>query len=222
QEKYYMISQDIGFLTCGMGRDIYSWESDSPEGPFVNKKLLYTIEDKYEGEYLVTYNATAHPEFMKNNELLISYNVNGFDNDDSTPCVNECQDAFADRRNADGYRPKFIRVPLDFIDPALNIPDATFTCSTDPLPTGLYPQYKQFKKINIYPNPSQSGSFSVAVEDFADNGIVKVLIKDLRGRVSHEAFMENGKITFRLEKKGDFFIHIASSNRKSISKIIIQ
>ena len=70
QDKYYMISQDIGFLTCGLGRDIYSWESDSPEGPFTNKKLLYTIEDKFNGEYMITYNATVHPELIKNNELI--------------------------------------------------------------------------------------------------------------------------------------------------------
>lgn len=119
KDKYYMVSQENGYLSCGLGREIYSWESDSPTGPFTNKKLVYTIEDKYKGEYLVTYNANAHPEFIENNELLISYNVNGFDSYSDTPCENECQNPFRDRRNADGYRPKFIRVPLSFIDPAL-------------------------------------------------------------------------------------------------------
>ena len=72
QEKYIMVSQEVGFLTCGLGREIYSWESDTPYGPFTNKKILYTIEDKYRGNYWVTYNATAHPEFVKDNERLIS------------------------------------------------------------------------------------------------------------------------------------------------------
>lgn len=140
QGKYYMISQDIGFLSCGLGRDIYSWESNSPEGPFKNKKLLYTIEDKYKGEYWVTYNATAHPEFIENNELLISYNVNGFDNYEDTPCQNECQNAFTDRRNADGYRPKFIRVPLSFIDSTLS--------AEPPAISGLKVQYQVRLKNN--------------------------------------------------------------------------
>ena len=222
QGKYYLISQDIGFLVCGLGREIYSWESDSPEGPFTNKKLLYTIEDKYEGEYLVTYNATAHPEFIRDNELLISYNVNGFDNDVTTPCENECQDAFADRRNADGYRPKFIRVPLDYIDPALNVPNATLFCKNEPLPTGLYPQREKFEKVNIYPNPSETGSFFIDVEDYAGNGSIKVAVKDLRGQLLYQSFLKNGKKTVRLENSGVYFVHVYSLKRQNISKIVVQ
>ncbi len=111
QNKYYLISQDIGFLSCGLGRDIYAWKSDSPQGPFTDKTLLYTIEDKYRGSYYITYNATAHPEFTKNNELLISYNVNDI-------CPAQCGPN-GGRRNADGYRPKFIRVPYSVLDPSL-------------------------------------------------------------------------------------------------------
>ncbi len=114
QGKYYMISQDNGFLTCGLGRDIYAWRSDTPYGPFTDKTLLYTIEDKYRGSYYITYNATAHPQFTTNNELLISYNVNDI-------CPAQCG-ASGGRRNADGYRPKFIRVPFSVIDPALTTP----------------------------------------------------------------------------------------------------
>src|SRR5690606_32692736 len=139
KDKYYMVSQENGYMSCGLGREIYSWEADSPVGPFTNKKLLYTIEDKYQGEYLVTYNATAHPQFIENNELLISYNVNGFDNYSDTPCQNECQNPFRDRRNADGYRPKFIRVPLSFIDPALADSTLQAHCSATPA-SGYAPQ----------------------------------------------------------------------------------
>lgn len=111
KSKYYMISQDNGYLTCGLGREIYAWRSDNPYGPFSGKKVLYTIEDKYKGSYYITYNATAHPQFTKDNELLISYNVNDI-------CPAQCG-ANGGRRNADGYRPKFIRVPYSVIDPEL-------------------------------------------------------------------------------------------------------
>lgn len=113
QNSYYLISQDIGFLTCGLGREIYAWKSDTPYGPFTGKTLLYTIEDKYKDSYMITYNATAHPEFTKDNELLISYNVNGI-------CPKECESG--NRRYADGYRPKFIRVPFGVIDSTLTVP----------------------------------------------------------------------------------------------------
>jgi hypothetical protein len=145
QGRYYMISQDIGFLTCGYGRDIFSWESDHPEGPFTNKKLLYTIEDKYRSEYMITYNATAHPEFIKNNELLISYNVNG-------ACTPYCEDPFANRYNADLYRPKFIRVPLDYIDPALNVPDPVYPIES-PV-TGAEEEEFFSVRLEVYPNPA--------------------------------------------------------------------
>ncbi|MEI6900069.1 MAG: DUF5005 domain-containing protein, partial [Bacteroidota bacterium] len=74
--KYYLITQENGYLTCGLGRNIYSYESDNPYGPFINKKTLYTEESKVNGWYLLTYNGTAHPEFIENDELLVSYNTN--------------------------------------------------------------------------------------------------------------------------------------------------
>jgi hypothetical protein len=55
---------------------------------------------------LFTYNAMAHPEFTENGMLLISYNMNS----------NNLGDHF---RDADIYRPRFIRVPLKIIDPSL-------------------------------------------------------------------------------------------------------
>jgi PKD repeat protein len=107
--KYYCITQEIGFLVCGYGRRIYAYSSDSPAGPFTDRQTIYIIRDKYRGSYLVTYNATAHPEFTENNEILVSYNVNN-------TCPSQCSNAYTDRYNADLYRPKFIRVPLAVLD----------------------------------------------------------------------------------------------------------
>ena len=171
QNKYYMISQDIGFLTCGLGRDIYSWESNEPQGPFTNKKLLFTIEDKYNGEYMITYNATAHSEFIKNNELLISYNVNG-------TCTNYCDDPFNNRFDADLYRPKFIRVPLDFIDPALDIPDPIFPGG----PITDVAGDDAAKRISVYPNPSETGSITIDMENWKSASGVTIRITNVFGQ----------------------------------------
>ena len=117
--KYYIITQENGYLTCGLGQKIFAYVANSPYGPFNQKKLIYLIRDKYKGSYLITYNATAHPEFTKNNELLISYNVNGI-------CPSECTNAFNNRMNADTYRPRLVRVPFTILDSGIKLPVAAY------------------------------------------------------------------------------------------------
>ena len=95
--SYIMIMQE-----GSLGARIYSYISDTPYGPWRNKKLLYTTPIAYDNDQLFTYNALAHPQFTKNNELLISYNTNSF----------RLEDHY---ENAGIYRPRFIRVPFDLI-----------------------------------------------------------------------------------------------------------
>ena len=57
---------------------------------------LYTTPTWGEGTY--TYNAVAHPEQDAAGGLLVSYNVNSFDGSELY-------------RQADIYRPRFVRVP---------------------------------------------------------------------------------------------------------------
>ncbi len=114
--KYYLVTQENGYLECGLGRDIYSYVSDNPWGPFTGKTLLYTEESKFNGSYLLTYNAQAHPWNIENDELLVCYNVN--DRVDTLApyiCPSQCKDIWTDRLDADTYRPKFIRVPMGLI-----------------------------------------------------------------------------------------------------------
>lgn len=211
QDKYYMISQDIGFLTCGLGRDIYSWESNSPEGPFTNKKLLYTIEDKYNGEYMITYNATAHPEFIKNNELLISYNVNG-------ACTNYCEDPFASRYDADLYRPKFIRVPLEYIDPTLNIPDPVFP--VDPV-TAI--ENETPGGITVYPNPSETGSILIDFKNWIEiNGTAKFKVMNSYGQIIIEEKVDQSQISVSLNGTGLYFLHVIGPSRHDVTKVIVR
>lgn len=108
--RYHLFFQTNGYLSCGQGRNMYTISADVPWGPFENPRLLYTMRDTLNQSYLNTYNGQAHPQFTENDELLISYNVNG-------PCPDECPNPFTDRRAADGYRPKFARVPFSFIEP---------------------------------------------------------------------------------------------------------
>jgi hypothetical protein len=213
QGKYYMISQDIGFLTCGLGRDIYSWESDSPEGPFINKKLLYTIEDKYRGEYMITYNATAHPEFIKDNELLISYNVNG-------ACTSYCNNPFTDRYNADLYRPKFIRVPLQYIDPALNVPDPVFPI--DSPVTGLLPEENPSKEFSVYPNPSRDGEITIAMNDARPQHRLRIQVANVYGQYIANGYFDEAKNTIHIRNKGLYFVYISSGMDHYVTKVIIQ
>jgi hypothetical protein len=212
QDKYYMISQDIGFLTCGLGRNIYSWESDSPEGPFTNKKLIYTVEDQFNEEYMITYNATAHPEFIKDNELLVSYNVNG-------TCTNYCQEPFNNRYDADLYRPKFIRVPLDYIDPTLNVPDPVFP--VDPPITGITEENSV--DIKIYPNPSETGLITIdlAKRD-ASSQVTKIKITNAYGQTIIEEKIEQPQTTVTIKDAGLFFLHATGPGLCEIRKIVIR
>jgi hypothetical protein len=90
-EQFFLLTQHHIF-----GGEIYLYDSDNPAIGFSHKKTLYCTPQSHEGN-LFTYNAFAHPEFSGNGELLVSYNVNS--------------SVFADLfRNADNYRPFFVRV----------------------------------------------------------------------------------------------------------------
>lgn len=97
KDRYVLITQ-MG----GMSDQICSYTADAPEGPWVNRQLLYTTPLPDTTDNLFTYNAVAHPQFSENNMLLISYNTNSY----------ELEDHF---RNATIYRPRFIRVPFRMI-----------------------------------------------------------------------------------------------------------
>lgn len=114
--RFYLVSQENGYLECSLGRDIYSYVSNNPWGPFTGKTTLYTEESKFNGAYLLTYNAQAHPWNIENDELLISYNVNDrVDTLSPYICPSQCKNIWTDRLDADTYRPKFIRVPMGLI-----------------------------------------------------------------------------------------------------------
>lgn len=88
--KYYLVTHEIIF-----GKRIFIAESDAPEGPFVNIRVLYCTPES--GGNIFTYNSFVHPELSEEGELRISYNINSFDFYDIL-------------ENVDLYRPKFISI----------------------------------------------------------------------------------------------------------------
>lgn len=98
KNKYILISQDGNSLS----NNIYSFIADTPTGPWYNKKLLYTAPEPAADSRVYTYNAMAHPQYDQGNRLLIGYSVNAF-----IP-----KDVWED---ASIYKPRFIRVPYDYI-----------------------------------------------------------------------------------------------------------
>jgi hypothetical protein len=80
-----------------IGANIYTFVSDKPEGPWGNKKTIYTTPEYADSRY-TTYNAMAHPQYAVNGKLLVSYCVNST----TLPALNS---------DVMSYRPRFIRVP---------------------------------------------------------------------------------------------------------------
>ena len=161
---YYLITQENGYLTCGLGREIYAYECDYPTGPFINKRLLYTEESMFHERYLLTYNAFSHPYFTEDNKLLISYNVNDWvDTLEPYVCPSQCVNVWTDRMDADTYRPKFVRVPLGLI-------------------TGTGDKTAGHSSGLLIPNPARPGQ-AVIWQEAAHTGVpAEIAIYDMTGK----------------------------------------
>ncbi|MBN1132266.1 MAG: DUF5005 domain-containing protein [Bacteroidales bacterium] len=101
KDTYILLTQ-----TGGLGPDICSYTAPAPTGLWMNRQLLYTTPLPDTVHNLFTYNALAHPQFIKDNQLLVSYNTN------STILEDHFRDAAI-------YRPRFFLVPLEKIDHSL-------------------------------------------------------------------------------------------------------
>ncbi len=166
--KFYLLTQENGLLTCGLGREIYILESDKPWGPFRNKQLVYTIEDQFNGHYTLTYNAQAHPSFTENGELLVSYNLNDVvDTTEPYICPSQCMDIGRDRMDADTYRPKFIRVPMLNVSADDATPAANVIANPNPVLSG-----------NPFMLTGLSGPFNMTIFDITGKERVKYTLVD--------------------------------------------
>ncbi|MEQ9405934.1 MAG: DUF5005 domain-containing protein [Cyclobacteriaceae bacterium] len=85
-----------------LSQKIYSYTAQKPEGPWGNRRVIYETPIVDNCKSCWTYNALGHPQFMKDDMLLISYNTNSM----------ELQDHY---ENADIYKPRFVRIPMEKI-----------------------------------------------------------------------------------------------------------
>lgn len=97
QRRYVLISSEILF-----GGRIFARISDSPFGPWSNPTPIFQVPELERNTKYFTYAAKAHPELSAPGELLLTYVVNSFD---FAAMVND----------ADIYRPRFLRLPLEAI-----------------------------------------------------------------------------------------------------------
>lgn len=82
-------------------RQVYTFVSDTPYGPWRNRKLIYQLPELPQSNWY-SYNAMAHPQFEKNGMILGSY------------CVNT--DNFSEQfSNVESYRPLFYWMDIDTI-----------------------------------------------------------------------------------------------------------
>jgi len=88
------------FQTDGIGRGVGLRLSNHPQGPFGPVITLWECKEPDISKNFMVYNAKAHTNLSKPNELLISYNVNSFD---------FWNDVY---KFPNLYRPRFIRVKL--------------------------------------------------------------------------------------------------------------
>lgn len=103
-EQFSVFKQDNKFILLTQNRfkpEIYTFIANTPEGPWSNKKHIYTIPEG-EDSTVFTYNAMAHPQYGTDGKLLVSYCVN----------AKNIPDLYSD---ASIYKPRFFWVPMDVL-----------------------------------------------------------------------------------------------------------
>lgn len=203
-ERYYLITQENGYLTCGLGREIYSYESDYPTGPFINKRLLYTEESMFNERYLLTYNAFSHPYFTENNELLISYNVNDWvDTLEPYVCPSQCVNVWTDRMDADTYRPKFVRVPLGLI-------------------TGTEDLKNEHLSGILTPNPARPGQAVTWKETANAFAPAEISITDITGKTVDHHGTQNARSFTAPLYPGLYLVRVKTHHGMAEQKLIVR
>lgn len=100
RDGYLLVTQNTHEL---FSATVLGYTSCSPTGPFTNPVTLFQMAEvgaagSYGDPDVFAYNAHVHPELSTNNRLLVTYNVNSFDN------VGDVYD------DVTIYRPRFIDV----------------------------------------------------------------------------------------------------------------
>lgn len=93
KNQYIILSQG-----AMLGKEIFAYSSENMLEGWSKPIEIYLTTEPDTDSTLMTYNALAHPQFTRNDSLLISY------------CVNST-DFLSIYKDVNRYRPRFIRVP---------------------------------------------------------------------------------------------------------------
>ncbi len=110
--KYVMIQLDLGYFCDPSSHNVYISTATSPFGPFTAPKMVYTIEDWYNGHIARYYTPAIHAEFNNgHNELLITYCLN------YNAAGGSCSTAtcFGGNQDPNFYQVKGVRIPYSLI-----------------------------------------------------------------------------------------------------------
>ena len=167
--KYILLTQDIW-----TSPKIFTFTSETPVGPWKNKKLVYTTPESSGTTW--TYNAYAHPQFNSAGELLVSYNVNG----DFASIFN----------NVEIYRPRFIRIPY------MNMDFAFWSSYVEQPGKGADPE------IYVYPVPARE-HVTISIPSLHQSALTLDIL-DANGKLVKKERMElsTGENEFRLGLQG--------------------
>ena len=211
RNKYVLISTEFS-VSCDAGTRIYVATSNSITGPFTNRKVLYTIPDNVFGHSPFFYSPAIHPEYINaKNELLITYDINGYSN-----CVPNCiNNGF----NPDYYRPRGLRVPLALIDSGI-ILSGVYTYP----PVGK----RGFgRKCTAYPNPTRN-CIMVELEEFTGRQ-ANLVLRSTTGQAVYTSRMAvNGPaatLTINLPaglNRGTYFLQVQDEDHSQVVKVLLQ
>ncbi len=110
--KYVMMQMDLGYFCDPSNHNIYISTATSPKGPFTTPKLVFTIQDTYQGHVAKYYTPAIHPEFNNShNELLVTYCLN-YNGDGGSCPTNTC---ISNNQDPNFYQVKGVRIPYSLV-----------------------------------------------------------------------------------------------------------
>jgi hypothetical protein len=175
---YYLVSEELnmGDEACGSQKNLLIYRSNLITGLYGDPRIFYTAQDSFSQEHLRTFDAYAHPWLSTCDSLLVTYNRNDFA-DTLLPNVCPGQCLRTGSRNADTWRPQFIRVPYASmgIGPSGGVV-ASFTVTI----TGSVVQFhNQSQGATVYLWDFGDGNTSTAVHPahtYASSGVIPVTL----------------------------------------------
>jgi hypothetical protein len=110
--KYVMLQLDLGYFCDPNPHGIYISTATNPAGPFTTPKLVYVIQDWYNGHLAKYYTPALHGEFVNGrNELMITYSLN-YNGQGGSCSTNTC---FGGNQDPNFYQIKGVRIPYSLI-----------------------------------------------------------------------------------------------------------